>query len=64
MTEPVRILILGSTIQGSDDSFNKALVDALRRAGMVVEEASFNTKEDELLDKLERATLPIVLKPC
>jgi hypothetical protein len=64
MSEPLRILILGSAIQGNDGGFNKALVDALRRAGIVIEEANFDTDESELLDRLESTTLSIVLKPC
>lgn len=64
MSEAVRVLLLRSGARHSDDGFEQALTDALRRAGIAVEEADLSADTTSLLDSLERTTLPIVFKPC
>lgn len=64
MSETLHVMILGTELSSDDDGFRQALVAALQRAGVVVEEISLNGKASDLLDRLEKNFLPIVLKPC
>ncbi|MBI1424607.1 MAG: hypothetical protein GC149_14265 [Gammaproteobacteria bacterium] len=64
MSDMLHVMILGADLQSDDDGFRQALVAALQRAGVIVEEIGLAGKAGELLDRLEKNSLPIVLKPC
>jgi hypothetical protein len=64
MSEPRRVLILKSTVKQDDGGFREALIEALRRVGMVIEEADLSGDSGELLERLAQTALTIVLKPC
>ena len=64
MNKPLQVLILKGDVVKHDDGFKQAFVDALRRAGMVIEEVDLNCDAGALLDRVEKNVLTIVLKPC